>query len=583
MNAFIQPCGLSSGSVRRHYMDTVIQTVSLDRVAPHVSVVDLDALSSNLRGGELRLWGVMPGRQNDVRFSKLAVGDIGYFYGDKLLHGSFSVMHIFPGRQPALARELWGEVKGESWEHMYALGPVTPRAVALRSVQKAFGHSSNWKPQGFTVYRGSRADQLMALRSSNWTLRTELFARHGLDREGRSAATTKAQGGRRHLLQEVARDHVLAAIAEYDAMGQDAFLEKYGFEASRRYWLVHEGRQYASKAILGAAAGFVTDGVPLHSSEFSGGIDQTLRILHRLGFDTNMQLDALVVGTRIENRRVISALYGGNPQSGITPFRDGHLSLFSHRTSPYEDESPSSEHEFTYRGQGARGTQSLDSAGNRALETARTSRSACRFWHQEEDGAFRFLTWVAVVGRSWTAIALPDGSTQHQISWILQPVPGPDVSTWPARAVEATEPVGRPTAGDDSVPPESADSYGSLCEELDGQQRGSRRRSRPRVENPYVRSEKARRAVRLRASGCENPRCAGMPPDVGSDGRPLLDVDHVKPLARGGADHPSNMIAVCPNCHRAKTFGRRAREWESLFAEISRTLHRSSLGEISQA
>ena len=38
------------------------------------------------------------------------------------------------------------------------------------------------------------------------------------------------------------RDAVLAAINEYDGLGQDAFLKKYGYSPARRYQLVHDGR-----------------------------------------------------------------------------------------------------------------------------------------------------------------------------------------------------------------------------------------------------------------------------------------------------------------------------------------------------
>jgi len=45
------------------------------------------------------------------------------------------------------------------------------------------------------------------------------------------------------------RPAILAAIAEYDLLGRDAFLEKYGFGRSLTYYLVHDGREYDSKAI----------------------------------------------------------------------------------------------------------------------------------------------------------------------------------------------------------------------------------------------------------------------------------------------------------------------------------------------
>jgi 5-methylcytosine-specific restriction protein A len=40
-----------------------------------------------------------------------------------------------------------------------------------------------------------------------------------------------------------------------------------------------------------------------------------------------------------------------------------------------------------------------------------------------------------------------------------------------------------------------------------------------------------------------------------TDGRPYLEVHHVVPLSKGGHDSVSNVVALCPNCHRKAHFG----------------------------
>ena len=78
---------------------------------------------------------------------------------------------------------------------------------------------------------------------------------------------------------------VLDAIAEFDRLGRDRFLEKYGFGHSRSYWLVHDGWQYDSKAIVGAAHGYARPDLgPLKAEEFNGGEMPVKRKLERLGF-----------------------------------------------------------------------------------------------------------------------------------------------------------------------------------------------------------------------------------------------------------------------------------------------------------
>lgn len=68
--------------------------------------------------------------------------------------------------------------------------------------------------------------------------------------------------------------------------------------------------------------------------------------------------------------------------------------------------------------------------------------------------------------------------------------------------------------------------------------------------NPDVIAE-----VLFRAAGmCES--CGSAAPFLRlSDGTPYLEVHHVQPLAKGGADTVANAIALCPNCHRMKHYG----------------------------
>jgi hypothetical protein len=82
----------------------------------------------------------------------------------------------------------------------------------------------------------------------------------------------------------VTRADVVRAIEEYDRLGQDQFLAAHGFGRAKAYLLIHNGRSYDSKAILGVAYGFAT-GVPLGSSEFSGGVHGAAGVLRNLGFE----------------------------------------------------------------------------------------------------------------------------------------------------------------------------------------------------------------------------------------------------------------------------------------------------------
>ena len=91
------------------------------------------------------------------------------------------------------------------------------------------------------------------------------------------------------------REAILRAMAEADEIGERRFLDKYGFGESRRYRIVHEGKNYPSKAILAAAHGYqFPDWGPLTHAEFSGGT-QTIAKAKELGFEISVITDDLGV------------------------------------------------------------------------------------------------------------------------------------------------------------------------------------------------------------------------------------------------------------------------------------------------
>ncbi|HXJ41563.1 MAG TPA: hypothetical protein VNH18_19960 [Bryobacteraceae bacterium] len=81
-------------------------------------------------------------------------------------------------------------------------------------------------------------------------------------------------------------------MAEYDRLGRDAFLKKYGFSKANRYFLTDRGKLYDSKAILGVAYGiqYPQEG-PLTPHDFTGGERTVVRRLLALGFETIMSDD----------------------------------------------------------------------------------------------------------------------------------------------------------------------------------------------------------------------------------------------------------------------------------------------------
>jgi len=84
--------------------------------------------------------------------------------------------------------------------------------------------------------------------------------------------------------------------------------------------------------------------------------------------------------------------------------------------------------------------------------------------------------------------------------------------------------------------------------------------NKPSKSNIVVLTEYKNRSIEikkyalLRANGqCEN--CGEDAPFVNSNNIPFLEVHHIFSLADDGPDHPINVAAICPNCHREAHYG----------------------------
>ena len=76
----------------------------------------------------------------------------------------------------------------------------------------------------------------------------------------------------------------MSAIQEFDLIGRYVFLKKYGYRKAVSYLLVHNGREYDTKAIIGVAFGYQYNKTPLTNNEFSGGKATVEKALIRMGF-----------------------------------------------------------------------------------------------------------------------------------------------------------------------------------------------------------------------------------------------------------------------------------------------------------
>lgn len=77
-----------------------------------------------------------------------------------------------------------------------------------------------------------------------------------------------------------------SALDEFDNLGREQFLDRYGFGRARRYFVKRNGQYYDSKAIAGAAFGFQhPERGPMAATEFAGGEHGAKARLEELGFE----------------------------------------------------------------------------------------------------------------------------------------------------------------------------------------------------------------------------------------------------------------------------------------------------------
>jgi 5-methylcytosine-specific restriction enzyme A len=392
-------------------------------------------------------------------------------------------------------------------------------------------------------------------------------------------------------LSEITRDAVLEAIGEYDRLGQDGFLERYGFDRARQYLLVHDGKRYDSKAIVGAAHGFLPGERPFTAAEFSGGEATVGRLLRRLGFTVQVGdaltpdgLARLLSKLQVYRRDGLPALY--QPITLLWAFsrafddeprlvswaetRQQVSDLFDRYGRPWE--------------------------GNRVYYPIAALHGA-GVWELDAVPETVPSAHGSSVPERWFEEHQPRGGLAEPVYNLVRD--SPEVRSEAVRVLvdtyflgaDATELLAElgllaPTVtspAEASFAAALSSAYKHLCSRADIFLRKLDAARAERITFDLIRSRDARRAVLLRSGGrCENPRCAGDIQDRTDSGEPILEIDHVQDLALGGADHPAQMIALCPNCHATKTRGRTREELRPVLLQAARNHHFALLEERHQ-
>lgn len=121
--------------------------------------------------------------------------------------------------------------------------------------------------------------------------------------------------------QQIQADAVLAAITEFDQLGREEFLKRYGFGPAQSYFLFYNGKYYDSKALLGVAHRFQFPELGiLPSKAFSGGENTVKSHLEEIGFNIEVRnLNSVRNLTLFDtyDRREVHSIF--SPMTRFTP------------------------------------------------------------------------------------------------------------------------------------------------------------------------------------------------------------------------------------------------------------------------
>ncbi len=390
-------------------------------------------------------------------------------------------------------------------------------------------------------------------------------------------------------LADITRSEVVRAIEEFDRLGRDAFLQSHGFQASRRYLLVHKGIEYDSKAIVGVAHGFLPGQRPLAAAEFSGGQDHAVRLLYRLGFHVVDQRSARSRDIDDLVRRVARLTVhhvGGKPalyQPIVLLWALGRARRAADRLLPWSQTDQEVGGLLDRHGmRGERRRPDFPVAALHGAELWELPDHAGRV--PTAHGDTRLLRWFTG-NQPRSGLLAPDyelvrrsGDARLQVIDTLLTRFFDDLN-YDALLTEVglfDDDVGEDLDGGVMPLPAVgvADEYTRLCQIVERREAETRGRRVTRTSRNPVRLAAARRAVLLRCRGrCENPACAGQPDDLTDSGKPILEVDHVEDIALDGRDHPLQMVALCPNCHAVKTRGSTRERLREILLEVAHERH----------
>lgn len=141
-------------SAQRHFEDTIKKRRTLAEVRRFLPTSEIENLEGIYHGSDFIVWGAVPGPMNEVRWEKMAPGDVVLIYNGGRI--CFAGEIAAKARNKELARYFWSENEaGSTWELMYFIVNDEQTNVPIEKLNPLFGYQSQYRPQGFSMINES--------------------------------------------------------------------------------------------------------------------------------------------------------------------------------------------------------------------------------------------------------------------------------------------------------------------------------------------------------------------------------------------------------------------------------------------
>jgi len=141
-------------SAQKHFEDTIKRRRTLQEVHRFLPPIEIENLQRIYHVSDFIVWGSVPGPMNEVRWEKMAPGDVVLIYnGGRICFAGEIAAKV---RNKDLARYFWRQDDaGRTWELMYFIVNDEQTNVPIEKLNPLFGYQPQYRPQGFSMINDS--------------------------------------------------------------------------------------------------------------------------------------------------------------------------------------------------------------------------------------------------------------------------------------------------------------------------------------------------------------------------------------------------------------------------------------------